>query len=673
MFPVGEETVFSIRRIATTIALVALLAPAFAAGPKDVYAMMQRRAVVNAPEFPDGLEWLNVDRPVRMADLRGKIVLLDFWTYCCINCMHIIPDLKQLEAKYGDALVVIGVHSAKFTTEQGTDNIRQAILRYGIAHPVVNDKDFAVWNQYTAKAWPTLVLVDTRGKIVAQESGENVFARFDEPIGELVRQAEASGSLDRKPLKLRLERDRAPKSVLSFPGKVLADAPSNRLFISDSNHNRVVVANLADGTVLDVIGSGAEGAADGGFEKASFFGPQGLALDGDMLYIADTENHTIRRADLVKRRVETIAGNGQQARQFNVAGVGMAVSLNSPWDVLVHKGALFVAMAGAHQIWRMDLKTWRIEPYAGSSRENIVDGPLSTAALAQPSGLASDGAKLYFADSEVSAVRAVDLDPSNARVSTIVGQGLFEFGDKDGTGDGVRLQHPLGVVHTDGALFVADTYNNKIKRLDPQARESRTFAGSGDGGFEDGPADDARFDEPGGLSVANGKLYVADTNNSAVRVVDLKTKRVESFMLKGIEKLAQMPSADRPFSGEVVELSEQKVAPGATSIVLDLTLPKNFKINAEAPFFVGLRAEDAAVVEVPAESAGANPANPTFPLKVPFAAKAGATRLTVDTVVYYCEAGKESLCFVKQLRFRVPVRVEPGAAREVRVAYTLKK
>jgi thiol-disulfide isomerase/thioredoxin len=117
------------------------------------------RALVRAPEFPAGMQWLNTATPLRLADLRGKIVLLDFWTYCCINCMHIIPELTALERKYPNELVVIGVHSAKFHNEGDSENIRQAILRYEIQHPVVNDRDFRIWRSYAVRAWPTLMVI----------------------------------------------------------------------------------------------------------------------------------------------------------------------------------------------------------------------------------------------------------------------------------------------------------------------------------------------------------------------------------------------------------------------------------------------------------------------------------------------------------------------------------
>lgn len=660
---------YQIRIILVLICLVAnvIVNATFA---RPVSAMLQRPGVVNAPEFPDGLEWLNTDHPIKIADLRGKIVLLDFWTYCCINCMHIIPDLKKLEAKYGDALVVIGVHSAKFAAEQGTENIRQAILRYEIEHAVVNDRDMDVWSQYTARAWPTVVLIDTRGKIVGQASGEGVYETFDEPIGELVREATTAGTLKRTPLKLALEKDRAPRSVLSFPGKVLADAPSNRLFVADSNHNRIVVSDLQTGAVLDVIGAGGDGLTDGAFEKARFFHPQGLALDGETLYIADTENHAIRKADLKKRTVVTVAGNGRQAQEFNVSGVGMAVALNSPWDLLVHKGALYIAMAGSHQIWKMDLETWRLVPFAGSGRENRVDGPHARAALAQPSGLATDGTSLFVADSEVSSIRTVDLDP-DGRVSTIVGVALFEFGDTDGAGATVRLQHPLGVAYNKGAVYVADTYNNKVKVLDPKKQECRTLAGTGGGGFKDGAKDAALFDEPGGISYANGKLYVADTNNSVIRTVDVETGQVATFQFSNVGKLMADRMSASTFRGEVVDLPEQSVAPGSATMVFDVAVPDGYKLNLEAPFYLALGSENEKTLAIPSESRGNSEPNPKFPKSLAFFATSGTTTLVVDTVVYYCETGKESLCYFKSVRFRVPVRIKADVGSTVKVSYAI--
>ena len=486
---------------------------------------------VNAPDFPQDLEWINTEHPLSIKDLRGKIVLLDFWTYCCINCMHILPDLKRLEHKYKEELVVIGVHSAKFTGERETENIRQAVLRYEIEHPVVNDHKMQVWQEYAVRAWPTVMLLDPLGKVIGAHSGEGVHKVFDPVIAQMIDHFDQVGQLDRRPQNFALESE--PASPLSFPGKILADAPGSRLFITDSNHNRIVVASIENGQILDIIGSGESGLTDGAFGAACFKHPQGIALDGDFFYIADTENHAIRRADLQTRVVWTLAGDGIQSGDDDCApGQAKGRRLNSPWDLTVVHGVLFIAMAGSHQIWGLDLEGGIIAGHAGSGAEDHLDATLLAAALAQPSGLSTDGRVLFIADSEVSSIRTADLDPRGGHVRTVVGQGLFDYGDVDGIGDEVRLQHPLDVEYVGGTLYVADTYNNKIKTIDLKTRQTATFAGTGEADLIDGAAGQAEFDEPAGLSAAAGKLYVADTNNHAIRVIDLETRIVKTLELK---------------------------------------------------------------------------------------------------------------------------------------------
>ena len=431
---------------------------------------------VNAPEFPAGLEWVNSDQPLTIAGLRGKIVLLDFWTHCCINCMHALDDLKRLERKYPDELVVIGIHSAKFDQEKNTNSIRQAVLRHGIEHPVLNDHEMRVWSEYAIKAWPSFILVDPLGKVFGSHSGEQVFDLFDGVIAQLIEHHDREGSLTRGALANSNESDREPRSVLSFPGKVLADAQGGRLFIADSNHHRIVVASLEDGAIQEVIGSGEAGLLDGSASDAQFFHPQGMAIDGDKLYVADSDNHAVRAVDLATGVVTTVAGDGVQDTEWgNTPAPIEGKRLNSPWDLELAHGVLFVAMAGNHQIFGIDLEGGFIAGHAGSGREDHRDGPLLAASLAQPSGLSGDGEALFVADSEVSSIRAVDLDPRGGHVKTVVGEGLFDFGDVDGVGKDVRLQHPLGVVFAEKRLFVADTYNNKIKSIGLPTLNARTL------------------------------------------------------------------------------------------------------------------------------------------------------------------------------------------------------
>ncbi|MEW6212579.1 MAG: thioredoxin-like domain-containing protein [Acidobacteriota bacterium] len=647
-----------------------LLVTASSASPfQQEQERMEYEGKVNAPDFPERIEWLNTERTLSLRELRGKVVLLDFWTYCCINCMHVIPDLKKLEKKYPNELVVIGVHSAKFNGERDTDNIRQAILRYEIEHAVVNDSAMEIWQQYAVRAWPTLVLIDPAGKIVGGLSGEGVYEPLDAAIGKVIKTFDARKQMDRRPLNLRLESHRAPSSLLRFPGKVLADEKTGQLFVSDSNHNRIVVASLDDHSVREVIGSGEAGLRDGDFEAAQFNHPQGMAFDSGALYVADTENHAIRKIDFQSRRVTTIAGTGEQSRRIDqLGGPGRETPLNSPWDVVLHDRMLYIAMAGPHQLWKMNPQTGGVTPFAGSGYENIVDGPLDEAALAQPSGITTDGQKLYFADSEVSAIRSADIDPRGA-VETIVGEGLFEFGDVDGRGSKARLQHPLGVVYHEGVLYVADTYNNKIKRVTPSEKSSETFLGTGKEGLTDGAS--ATFDEPGGVSVARGKLYIADTNNHVIRVADLKTRRVETVQFKNMEKL--LPRArEARFTGEVIDLAAQMIEPGKATLTISLLLPAGYKLNSLAPTSVKAASSSQQIVSINS-AAEQTFRNAKFPVTVEVVATEGEAAIQIDYAIYYCETAKESLCFIKEARLNIPVKVKKGAgARALAATYTVK-
>jgi DNA-binding beta-propeller fold protein YncE len=508
-------------------------------GPTALAGEKPKREPVPAPELDGGSAWLNTASALKLADLRGRIVLLDFWTLCCINCIHTLPDLAKLEAKYPGILVVIGIHTPKFPNEKMTESIRKAILRYQVSHPVVNDAEAIIWRRYRVRSWPTLVLIDPEGHYYGQISGEGVYDVLDEHIGKLAKEYRAKKMLNERPLRFQLARfSETGASPLFFPGKVLADQASNRLFIADSTHHRIVITTL-DGNKLAVAGSGVEGKADGAFASAQFSDPQGMALDGDTLYVADRKNHMIRALDLKNQMVKVVAGTGEQERADRKhGGPGLKMSLNSPWDLLLNRGTLYIAMAGHHQIWRLDLATAHVAPFAGNGSEDLGDGRLADASFAQPSGLATDGQNLYVADSEISAIRSVPLS-GRGEVKTIVGEGLFEFGDVDGMGSKVRLQHALGVAWRDGKLYVADTYNSKIKVIDPATRTCTTFLGQ-PGGWLAG----ATFNEPGGLSFAGDKLYVADTNGHRIRVVDLATRAVSTLRLQGVEapKLASAGS-----------------------------------------------------------------------------------------------------------------------------------
>ena len=438
--------------------------------------------------------------------------------------------MRRLEKKYAKELVVIGVHSAKFPNEKDSGNLHNAVRRYQLEHPVINDGQFQVWQKYSCRAWPTLMFIDPQGNVMGKHEGEMSFESFDGLISQMVTEFDAKDLIDRKPLPTTFQP--SVDTALSFPGKVLADGLSDRLFISDTNHNRIVVTGL-DGTLKQIIGSGQEALTDGKLAVAAFNHPQGLALDGETLYVADTENHAIRQVDLAAGTVTTIAGTGEQGHTRDGRRPGRTSELCSPFDLVCHNGTVYIAMAGIHQLWSLGLKDGMVGPFAGNGGEAITDGPLASAQLAQPCGLTTDGVKLYFADSETSSIRSADIDP-NGNVRTIIGLDLFVFGDSDGSDHHVRLQHPIGITYYDGVLYITDTYNHKIKRVLPVTRSAFTVLGTGSVGHTDGPALESQFSEPSGISFANGKMYIADTNNHAIRVADIESGEVSTLEINGI-------------------------------------------------------------------------------------------------------------------------------------------
>ena len=486
-----------------------------------------------APDFPAGLAWFNTGgRPLTWAELRGKVVVLEFWTCGCIRSIQSLPRLRMLAETYPDELVVIWVQAPKFPHEAELENLRRCVQRYELPFPVVNDPAYELAAQYGADIWPTYVFVNPAGRYLGNLEGEQTYARMDRLVREIVAEFDSRGLVDRTPLELVLEP--LPETALLFPSTVLADAAGDRLFIADTNHNRIVVTDLV-GTVQDVIGSGAAAWRDGDYATAGFHRPQGLALAGpDTLYVADTENQVLRRVDLANRTVETAAGVGELFLLEADSGPALESRLNSPWGMLYVDGLVHITMAGQHQLWFYDPDREWVDLFAGTGDEALVDGTLLGAGFNQPTALATDGRALYVADSEAGAIRRVDLDPAG-KVSTIVGQGFYLFGDVDGVGDEVRLQRPAGLAYLDGLLYVADTYNNKIKTVNPETREAATFLGRSEAGLRDGA--DPLFDEPAGLSIAAGKLYVADTNNHAIRVVDLATRSVSTLVLVDPEGL----------------------------------------------------------------------------------------------------------------------------------------
>ena len=442
--------------------------------------------------------WVNTKAPLSVDDMKGRLILLDFWTYGCVNCMQIVPDLEQLEKMFGERLLIIGVHSAKFKGEQGTDRILDAARRFGLKHPVMNDSDFALWKSYNVNAWPTQILLSPAGTELGRYVGEGHLEKIKADIARAIPTA-----TNARPVNPLLTSNQS-ESTLSFPAR-LATGPDNTVFIADSGHHRIVQIDQ-NGRIQNIIGSGTRGLKDGSYNTAQFNMPRGLVMLDDALYVADTNNHALRKIDLAKKTITTIAGHGQKGE------------LASPWDleILDDGNSIAIAMAGRHQLWSLNARRGKIAPLAGTGAESITDGRSAAATLSQPSGLAYLPPALFFVDAESSALRVLE----NGNVKTLIGKGLFDFGDQDGDRSTALMQHPQGLAATAETIYIADTYNDAIRTYDRASGNLTTL---------ELPENALR--EPGDVLLIGRKLWIADTNHHGIKIYDLDTKTLQEVSI----------------------------------------------------------------------------------------------------------------------------------------------
>ncbi len=647
----------------SALLLAACASPSALAQIKDDNAMVP---MIHAPDFPKDFAWLNTDQPLSFkSNLKGQVVVMDFWCYCCINCMHVIPDLEFLEQKYKDQpVVILGVHSNKYDNEADAANIRTAVQRYEIHHPVVVDQDHKIWDSYDVHSWPTIVVVGADGNIIGGISGEGHRDVLDKTIAQALASAKKAGTLAAAPLKLPHEGQVRAASGLSFPGKVIADAAGQRLVVIDSNHNRVVIASYPDAAgqskVEQIIGSGKQGQADGDFAAASFNRPQGGVISGNILYIADTENHLVRRADLAKKTVTTILGTGKQDFDPEAGKSGRAQGLNSPWDLAIAGNRLYISQAGQHQLFAMNLMTGMTEVAAGTAREDINDGPAARANLAQPSGLALDAKNqiLYFADSEVSAVRELNLKTQT--VSTIVGHGLFTFGDQDGAQNTALLQHALGVtLSADGTkLFVADTYNHKIKTIDPVTSSAVTLAGTGKAGTG-GMGEAVQFFEPASVSTGSAtELFIADTDNHRIVRLNPENGQWKEITFEGLDTPG---TADAAIPKDAKDIGTKSLAAGqALTLSIPVVLPAQNHLTEGAP--ISLKVSDGTrTLFSTTLSAPAIPTqHPKLAASIPAEILAANPQTLYLTLFYtHCSEGLSAVCTPAQSSWKITPTFSP--------------
>ena len=600
-----------------------------------------------APDLDRVGTWLGTDRPLLLrGPLKGRVVLLDFWTSGCVNCLHALPVYRALEERFrGQPFQVVGIHSGKFDAEKEVSAVAEAMARHGIEHPVGTDSDLVVWDQYAIHGWPTSVLVDARGYAVAWFRGEPELATLTAWVQAALEDGRARGVLASGPAEFRRPPvgDTGP---LAFPGKVLA-LSGGGLAVADSGHHRLLLLD-GSGALLRAVGSGLEGFSDGPADTASFRAPQGLAERDGALYVADTGNHAVRRVDLGTGRVETIAGNGRKAEgAIQPAADARSTALRSPWDLTFLGDRLWIAMAGSHQLFRLDVRSGALSAGAGNGREGLDDGPLLEATFAQPSGLATDGQMLYVADSEASALRRVD--PRAGTVKTLAGEGLFEFGLRDGPLAKARFQHPLGLALADGVLWVSDTFNGAIRRVALADGQVSTVARG--------------LAQPGGITVAAGRLLVADTDHHRLVTVTPGTGALAPLTLTGVTPPSVRGLVERPVLATralpVQHLEDAAVATAGTAVELEVRLPEGHTFTAGAPQRVELSvAGRASPVQLEVSGAVLRARAAISSLKTP-------SEAVYSVSLYYCRDGQGAVCLVDRRRLvtrLVPADAGPTAA-----------
>ncbi|OXM70931.1 NHL domain-containing thioredoxin family protein [Amycolatopsis vastitatis] len=593
---------------------------------------------MRAPELR-GDVWLNTgDRPLTLAGLRGRIVLLDFWTSGCINCLHVLDELRPLEAEFADVLVTIGVHSPKFLHEGERASIEAAVRRYDVHHPVVNDPKMELWSQYAVRAWPTLVVVDPEGYVVHVAAGEGHQEALRRVIADLVTKHEAKGTL-RRGGSPYVPVEEQP-GELRFPSKAVATA-EGRVLVADTGHHAIVEFASDGETVIRRFGSGERGGQDGPFDIATFTEPSGIALlpydiaerVGYHAVVADTAGHRLRGLDLITGEVTTVAGTGAQWRSGPDSGKGVEVDLTSPWDVAWWgpAGGIVVAMAGNHTLSVFDPVTGTIRRFAGTTVEGLRDGDVSEAFFAQTSGLAVEGDKLWLVDAETSALRWIEPDGETFTVHTAIGVDLFSFGHTDGPSDKALLQHPLGLAVLPGdKIAIADTYNGAVRRFDVFTREVTTIA--------------TGLAEPQGLLLHDGELMVVESAGN--RIAALPT--TEPTVVTGDAHAVRRPPT--------------VLAPGEVEFSVVFTAPPGEKLDDR--FGPSTRLEISA--SPPSLLVDGGGTGTDLRRKIRLAPGVTEGVLQVVAQAASCDDGAEHpACRITRQDWGVPVRLESGGAREL--------
>jgi thiol-disulfide isomerase/thioredoxin len=592
-------------------------------------------------------QWFNLSRPLEISDLKGRIILLDFWSYDCVSCIEDQKEIKKMERYFGSKLTVIGIHCPKFENQKDPISIKKAILRYNITNPVINDSDLKIWNAFAVNSWPTYILLNLHGNIVKTYSGKNQLPKIERDIKRLVSRHKLQ--ISRDPLPLLPEKYSVIENVLNFPTKLeySADFSYNSrqlpvIFIANSGKNNIVISSLS-GDIITKIGSGKSGFADGDLNKASFREPQGLLYNSGKLYVADKDNHALRLVDFKAGKVSTLAGSGQRGeiiKNDNKNNNALTINLASPADIefFPDNNHIAIANSGTNQILSYDIAKQTISVLAGNGFKGIDDGKYPQNSLAQTADMSVFNHKLYFIDSESSALRVLD---ESLNVKTLIGKGLFQFGHKNGDSNTALMQHPLGLLVDDTGAYICDSFNYVIRKYDFSSGQIYDLVGKKKPDNGVGDSSKTGFDEAEGIISVLDRFYIADSNNN--RILVLSRGSLNSELLAIMPPLKLPKESFLEYLPNLQKAEDIKVS-SDFNIMLKIDLKKGWKINEDGPSFINL-------LELVKE----NRANLTDSfnwhfiknkeIKLPKLKEKGNYML--QGTIYYCEDKKNALCYIK--------------------------
>lgn len=614
--------------------------------------------------------WFNVSRPLEASDLKDRIVLLDFWTYACVNCVQVLQEIKKIEEQFGSKLLVIGVHSGKFRNEKDLAEIKKAIIRNDITHPVVNDPDFRIWNSFSINAWPSLVLINPRGKIEKVYVGESESMEVKSGIKKLI--SKFKYEVNRDPLPIVLEKNTVVSNVLEFPTKLEYGADftyksrsAPAVFISNTGKNNIIVTSLS-GDIILKIGSGIRGLQDGSFDSAAFNSPQGLLYRAGKLYVADSGNHALRQIDFKSGKVTTLIGSGQKGSVILSAAEvsdGKSFDLASPTDIefFPNYDNIAIANSGTDQILNYNISKERVSVLAGDGSQGIMDGKYPNNILAQTSDMSVYNRKLYFTDSKSSSLRVMD---EAGEVKTLIGKDLFKFGRKNGGKVEALMQHPMGLMVDDTGAYISDSFNHIIRRYDLSSGQISTLVGGKKRGDNLGSGSATEFDQPEGIISVLNNFYVVDSNNN--RIVILNRGNFNSTILDVMPPLKLSKEGFLQYLPNLTKLPEIVVKSDA-EISLKIDLKKGWKINEMGPSFVNLlkkAKEDQVdlITVIDWQSLKVKEAKlPKLNSKKDY---------ILQGVIYYCEDKKNALCYINSYEQKLVVKSgEKNQQVTIKLAY----